>query len=198
MSYSYIKSVFPNFESSKVYNDRLYSSVNETKSAFVELTDLTGKYTGNEDWNANLGSKEVDYQSIPFKKTEVEQNKNKELKEHFVSYSQDNQHYYNVPIMNQNIPNYNNIDLNNFSNQNLENLENLTNLNPPSNNSNNEISHELYIKHILDCSKCREIVVKQFNIDADRIKHEETMELISYIIFAIFLLYLIDLIVKSK
>jgi hypothetical protein len=61
----------------------------------------------------------------------------------------------------------------------------------------NEPECDNYIRHVLGCHKCRSIITKQWNIDNDRIRNEEIMELVTYIIFGIFILLLID-ILKSK
>lgn len=52
--------------------------------------------------------------------------------------------------------------------------------------------HLEYTKHILSCASCKQVLIKQFNIDNDRIKNEEIMELISFIMFGIFILILLD------
>ena len=49
-----------------------------------------------------------------------------------------------------------------------------------------------YVKHILECSRCKSIAIKQLGIENDRIRNEEIMEVISYIIFGLFILLLID------
>jgi hypothetical protein len=56
----------------------------------------------------------------------------------------------------------------------------------------NNDDHDNYIKHILKCEQCKELLLKQFNIESDRIRNEEIMELISFIIFGIFILLLLD------
>lgn len=49
-----------------------------------------------------------------------------------------------------------------------------------------------YLKHITECSACKNMMIKQFNIDNDRIRTEETMELLSFIVFGVFILLLVD------
>ena len=56
---------------------------------------------------------------------------------------------------------------------------------------------DFYMKHVLSCHSCRSIIMKQLNMDNDRIRNEEIMELVTYIVFGIFILLLID-ILKNK
>ena len=37
-----------------------------------------------------------------------------------------------------------------------------------------------YIKHILECPKCKSIAIKQLGIESDRFKNEEMMEVVDY------------------
>jgi len=48
------------------------------------------------------------------------------------------------------------------------------------------------MKHVLNCSSCKSIIIKQLGLDADKTRNEEFMELLSYIVFGIFMLMLID------
>lgn len=61
-----------------------------------------------------------------------------------------------------------------------------------SEHNSNVDYHLEYTKHILSCASCKQVLIKQFNIDNDRIKNEEIMELISFIMFGIFILILLD------
>lgn len=47
-------------------------------------------------------------------------------------------------------------------------------------------------QHVLQCQRCKAIVVKQWNLESDRIFHEEIMEVLTYVIFAVFLLLLLE------
>jgi hypothetical protein len=92
---------------------------------------------------------------------------------------QDNQHFYQIPIPQYNIPSHNNIG-------NKEKFE-----------TGSEQNHIEYTKHVLECTSCKELLMKQFNIENDRIRNEEIMELISYLIFSLFILLLIDTYAKK-
>ena len=63
--------------------------------------------------------------------------------------------------------------------------------------SSSSSSCDLYIKHVMECNKCRNMFVKQWNLDSDRIRNEEIMEIVTYVIFGIVLLLLFDTI-KNK
>ena len=49
-----------------------------------------------------------------------------------------------------------------------------------------------YVKHVIECNRCKMMAMKTFGIETDRIRNEEIMELISYILFGLFILMLID------
>lgn len=53
-------------------------------------------------------------------------------------------------------------------------------------------SHTEYINHVLQCEQCKNIITKQLNLDIDKAKMDEWMELLSYILFGIFILLLLD------
>lgn len=60
--------------------------------------------------------------------------------------------------------------------------------------STTQSEHDNAINHILECNQCRSILLKQFNIETERIQHNEILELIMNIIYGFFILLLIELI----
>ena len=72
--------------------------------------------------------------------------------------------------------NYNELDLHkeSFSEHNSDNL------------------HEVHTTHILECQECKQVLLKQFNIETERIRNEEILELIIFLIFGLFILLLLD------
>lgn len=54
------------------------------------------------------------------------------------------------------------------------------------------IDHMTYTKHVLGCASCKQSLIKQFNIENDRLRNEEIMELISFIMFGLFILLFLD------
>jgi hypothetical protein len=159
MSYSYIQNVFPDYKTSKVYDDSLYTKINTSDTLPIKLDGYNEGYPNGE------------YKSIP-----IETIQSVKPIENF----QNNLSYYNQPINNNSIPNYHNINLTNPL------IENLTNTN------NIPQQQHIELQHVLECDQCKKILMKQFNIENDKLKHEEIIELISYIIFGLFMLYLID------
>lgn len=161
MSYSYIKTVFPDFNYSSVYDSKLYDNVNVSKHD-LRLFEPANSETGPV------------YSSISNVKQEEPIKAVKSL-ETF----QDNQRFYNLPLPEHNIP---------ISNNRVNNIETL---------DNNNKAHMEYTKHVLECPSCKELLMKQFGLENERIRNEEIMELISYLIFGLFILLLIDTYTKK-
>jgi hypothetical protein len=157
MSYSYVKTVFPNFEFSNVYNDKLYTSVNSVNTKPLNVSGL------EELSNQN------DARIETYKQIEPNQESSQEI------LPKNNLTYYNQPILNQNIPNYPSPQ---------ETFE--------SNIKVKTDSHDEYLNHINSCPSCKEALLKQLGVETDRLRNDEIMELLSYIIFGIFILVLLD------
>ena len=188
MSYSYIKSVFPNFENSnKVYDESLYSNLQESQvqqqtqqQAPLQEVKQEQQIVYPQISNSNNVG---DFASNTFEKNQV----------------QNNLRYYNIPISDE----VKNIEYNNENKYKpynikeneygmdltekiqtkevkLEKLEKFENI--------NELGCDIYIKHISECRKCRELVSRQFNM----YDNEEVMEVISYLIFGLFILLAIN------
>ena len=188
MSYSYIKSVFPNFEnSSKVYDKALYNELNSLDSDKIEIKpvlsinieDKLSQFTRDLALSnkKDLGEFEIpqdkflehykntqDYSDVDFKST---------------NNANDNLKFYNLPS-----PKEYYIDSKRSTNE--KTIEKFTD------NTNCDLNCDSYIKHIMECSKCKSITMKQFGVESDRIRNEEIMEVISYLIFGLFILLLLD------
>ena len=100
---------------------------------------------------------------------------NKEPEPAKIETFQNNQKYYTIPLPANNIP----VDNNRVHTESFE-------------QDSKEKEHIEYTKHVLECPTCKEILLKQFNIESDRIRNEEIMELVSFMIFGLFILLLID------
>jgi hypothetical protein len=61
-----------------------------------------------------------------------------------------------------------------------------------TNNARTEVSCDNYMKHVLECEKCKETLSKHLKIDSNRIQNEEIMEIVSYITFGIFVLLVME------
>ena len=155
MSYSYVKSVFPNFQYSNVYNSKIYDNLNVSKEQKVfEAADL-------QNLNSNFSDLTVFEEEKPSKSK--------------IETFQDNQRFFNEPLPKDIIPpNNNKIYPERFE--------------QPQKSDD----HLEYTKHVLECPKCKELLMKQFGLENDRIRNEEIMELISFVIFGLFILLLID------
>lgn len=165
MSYSYLKNVFPNFESSMDYQNKVYNEVN------INTVDQTKPFiTPLESINNNSLNKLNQFtQSLigaPFDK------------ESSISKST----VASIPI--QLKSSFPQIPLKEEVNT-IEKFE------------DDEPNCDFYTRHVLGCQRCRSIIMKQLNMDNDRIRNEEIMELVTYIVFGIFILLLID-ILKNK
>lgn len=91
MSYSYVKTVFPDFEFSNVYNDKLYTNDNQVNQIKTNITGFE-----NNLGNVNAGI-ETYKQIEPYQEPYQEQSKS-------------NLKYYNKPVLDQGIPNYINVN----------------------------------------------------------------------------------------
>lgn len=175
MSYSYLKNVFPKFEdSTKVYNSSLYTQIDNCESSIPVPESIVNE----NQYPIKIQEQQND---IVLPQTKLLESFNAETELAPINIlnnkkSSDNLKFYNspyVPIYNKNL---------------VEKFE----------DTNSKLDCDLYIKHINDCNKCKSIVLKQFGIETDRIKNEEIMEIISYIIFGLFVLLLIDSLKTSK
>lgn len=143
MSYSYVKTVFPNFSAS-IYDTKLYDTIESTT---VPNELLSSESTIQEDYGI------------------INDKKNSNI-ETFV----DNLKFYSSPV-----------PINTSINAKVSNSKDIE-----------DVNHQDYSNHILECSNCKDLISKQLNLDIDKIRNEEIMELISFIMFGIFILLLID------
>jgi hypothetical protein len=176
MAYSYIKSVFPKFESSKVYDERIYNSLSSLTSPNLSsfkpqpINEQLDIFTKNlvQPITQSTYKKSSD---INAKKSEDKQN-------------MDNLHFYNKPLPS--------LIINEKNTENIQNTENFNN-----EQTVEKMDCTTYTDHVLSCSKCSNMLSKQLGIINDKAKLEEIMELGSYIIFGIFILLLLESIKKK-
>jgi hypothetical protein len=186
-NYSYIKTVFPKFEHSKVYNDKLYSDLTLAPTQSFTPPQQSIKITPvpvEQQQHVELSN--YDYKSGAIVKplfnqvqTKIETFADGSGNLNADDISRSGIQYYNKPIINNNIPHYDSP----LVSQNLARKETFT---------DEHSSCSSFIKHINHCEDCRIVMMKQFNIESDRIRNEELMELISYIMFGVFILLLFD------
>jgi len=168
MSYSYVKSVFPEFKYSNVYDTKLYDTAKLYDTKNTPLISV-----------------------IPAEQNEM---RGMDLKNNNIETFQNNQNYYNKPLINpfDNKPVDNKLVDNKPVDNKLVDIQNVDIQNVEVDAS----GHSQYTQHILECANCKQVLLKQFNIESDRIKNEEIMELVSFIMFGLFILLLIDNIKK--
>ena len=156
MSYSYVKTVFPDFKYSNVYDTKLYDnlSISNQKNVFEPVES-------QNYYNINSKDEEGGFENYPLKNTF--QN---------LETFQNNQKIYHPPMPIP-IPLENNTVKEEFDNK-------------------NSIDHSLYTTHVLDCKVCKDLLMKQFGIENQRLLNTDIMELISYILFGLFIILLID------
>ena len=184
MSYSYIKTVFPNFESSK-NEEILQPQIPIPKQESNTITIQTAQKNETRDFSKQLDTlNQLEKHYTPFNYQTQPQNENVNVNVNSVTNLKnegpfkDNLKFYNLPL-----PQLNKIET--FETP----KETLKVQNTPKDQS---IDCDIYTKHVLECSKCKGILMKQFGIENDKIRNEEIMEVISYFIFALFILLLID------
>jgi hypothetical protein len=176
MSYSYVKTVFPNFKYSNVYDTKLYENLNVSQrndTKLFEPADFDMNKTYSEIPKEQPTEQPKEQPTEQYKEQSKEQYKEQYNK---IETFQNNQQFFNEPLPINNIP----------VNNNVINMERF------DSEYNNTGHHIQYTKHVLECSPCKDLLMKQFGIENERIRNEEIMELISYLIFGLFILLLID------
>jgi hypothetical protein len=183
MSYSYIKSVFPDYKksSTKVYDDTVYNSVatlnqkteteksteNKTPSPYEELNAFT---------QSLIGQKNIEEMQLPSNTLEKYSNTTRAA-----DTLKNNQRFYNLPYL----------PTRHFKPETFQNENEKQEPNCPS------LDCSAYMNHVLDCTKCKAMLMKQLNIQNDKARNEEMMEVLSYVVFGVFVLLLIDSLKKE-
>lgn len=164
-----LKNVFPKFESSTINIDKLYNNL--STSTFENEKKITQKVSAFDTNEFSKFQKDLDslndYQ-ITQTKLPIE------------NFTQENPTQLPTQLLTQNqitpIP----------QPQQL----------PQQNHNQHQMICNNNLSHVMNCSKCRTIIIKQLNIHNDRLRNEELLELFSYIVFSIFILMLVDFIKK--
>ncbi len=180
MSYAYIKSVYPDFQTNKVYDTKIYNSldsINPSTQVSKENTlpapfDALGLDEETRFARSLLGKPEIE--ELPPSTQSIQKFQTIETLQNIPE--KDNLRFYNVPYS----PSLGNIPV-----RQVEKFEE-----PPKQEC--KVECDAHINHVINCSKCKSIISRQLNLDNDRIRNEEFMELFSYIIFGVFILMLID------
>jgi hypothetical protein len=212
MSYSYIKSVFPNFENSnKVYDETLYNSINTlytNKESSIPIPEnIESKKTGDFvltkptlldnpkiEKMSNINVNTNGQSTLPFQYTQTPLQELSEIS--FNKHNeQNNLSYYNLPIK---MPLFPTVPIQESlkEQQVTRKIEKFEDVKGKQTCSEPEC--DLYVKHILECNKCKSVAMKQLGIESDKVRNEEIMEVVSYIVFGLFILLLIDSLKSDK
>lgn len=175
MSYSYIKTTFPNFQYTNVYDTKIYNDIIPQPKLGIGMKqdDKFIPFSTTTDQFKVIDPKENQFQSNDY----IFMNNNS------LETFQDNLKYYNKPLDENN----SNASLNPFISNSIEKYE-VDNIKQ----AQDQNDHTNYVKHVLECSICKDMVLKQLNIESDRLFKEEILEILSYIVFAFFILMLLD------
>lgn len=177
MSYSYIKSVFPNYETSNVYDENVYNNIQTSKLRDSD-SSLTSTPSAFDDEQLSKFAHSL-ISSMKGAPDEIKPATTKLLEQYSNEIdSKDNLHFYNIPRIPQAIHN---------KQEGTSTKEEF---------QNEELTCDVYMKHVLECNKCREVLLKQLNIETDRQRNEEMMEVVSYVVFGLFVLMLLDALKK--
>ena len=192
MSYSYIKSVFPNFETrqkfdpNKIYSNITLADSDNSNSSGLQSVDkmLPSAYDEQEmkGFARNL-LKNDSTLSIPGNAL-LENYENATFP--LPPSEKDNLRFYNIRVPSLTTPTPNIPITSTRKQRPFEPFDN------EQVDNKCDIHCDAYVKHILECSKCKTMITKQLNIETDRIRNEEIMELLSYLIFGVFILLLLD------
>lgn len=194
MSYSYIKTVFPDFNktSNKIYDDSLYDiNIKENKIIENKTQEIpkTINNVQNKEFELPLNNLLESYQNttLPYTYTSNEiynsnQNKN-------------NLQFYNLPI-NKEYLKPESVQSNISSINSINSINSIKPQSDKTNLSGCNTDCDIYMKHMLECSTCKDIFIKQNDLENEKIRNEEILEMISYFIFALFILLLVDALKK--
>lgn len=185
MSYAYIKSVYPDFQSNKLYDNQtaVYNSLDSTQVTQTERnntlpvpfeSDEEARFAKSLIAKSELNSSTPNILTNPQysgKLLETLQNTPTET-----TSNKDNLRYYNIPLPNV----HNRVAFETFEE------------NQKGDQQDCKLDCDSHISHVINCPRCKGIISRQLNLDNDRVKNEEFMEMFSYIVFGVFILLLID------
>ena len=182
MSYSYLKSVFPKFEYTTDFENTKFNTIGDDKlNSFTQsliASDLQGMTKSSA---VPYGI--TDTSAAPYGITDTS------AAPYGITDSSAAPYNNNYTIHKDLAPNYN---YNSIAPSTPPHIIETFQDNVSPSAINNNMPCNLYMKHIMECNKCRNMIVKQWNLDNDRIRNEEIMEIITYIIFGIVLLLLFE------
>jgi hypothetical protein len=166
MSYSYLSSVYPDFKVSKTYNNVYNSIAKSNNSTMYNLPVPIGAVEELDRLAQRLGAASSEQQP------QVEQFQNeKKSEERLLPQERDNLRFRTKPLpIQSNIEQFEQADLPRS---------------PPT-------TCDMYASHVVGCSKCKAVIMKQFNLENDRVHREQVLEVSSLLLLGAFILLLVD------
>jgi hypothetical protein len=159
MSYSYIKSVFPNFQPSKIEN--IYNVYSNSKPSIPKPEPAKNQIKAYNEQELTQFVKNLIQKSetvIP-NKAKIDNTNNMIIQGEYIS---------------------------KYANEVVEPEKSIETF------SEVYIDCNRHVNHILDCQQCKSIIMKQLNLESSKRKNEEMMEVLTYILFGIFILLVLE------
>jgi hypothetical protein len=179
MSYSYIKNVFPQFETAKVFDDRVYNSLDSAIKPTNTSATARPPLAFDEHEFSRFAKGLLDDERSNF----VLPQSKLETFSQSPPTGKDNLRYYNLEAPKEYNKAYTESPMLREGFQGTGQI-------PKSDRC--DVDCDSHTKHVLSCTRCRNMIIKQLSLENDRIRNEEFMEVFSYMIFGVFMLLLID------
>ena len=215
MSYSYIKTVFPTFENTISFNTNTFNDLNSQVKVEQKPLNVSGLEPSSDSTSVLKKGEEkffLTQQTLLDEFTNTNKQKVVKTQLHQQQPIQDNLHYYNTPlhiteamtneqpqqqIPQQQIPQQQipqpqqQIPVTNTVQADVKIIPTGISKDPVALRDNSVCSQSY--NHVMECAQCKEMLYRNFNFENKKNDYkEEIFELISYCIFAIFILFLLE------
>ena len=205
MSYSYIKTVFPTFENTISFNTNTFNDLNSQVKVEQKPLNVSGLEPSSDSTSVLKKGEEkffLTQQTLLDEFTNTNKQKVVKTQLHQQQPIQDNLHYYNTPLHiteamtneqpQQQIPQpQQQIPVTNTVQADVKIIPTGISKVPVALRDNSVCSQSY--NHVMECAQCKEMLYRNFNFENKKNDYkEEIFELISYCIFAIFILFLLE------
>jgi len=207
MSYSYIKTVFPTFENTISFNTNTFNDLNSQVKVEQKPLNVYGLEPSSDSTSVLKKGEEkffLTQQTLLDEFTNTNKQKVVKTQLHQQQPIQDNLHYYNTPLHiteamtneqpQQQIPQPQpqpQIPVTNTVQADVKIIPTGISKVPVASRDNSVCSQSY--NHVMECAQCKEMLYRNFNFENKKNDYkEEIFELISYCIFAIFILFLLE------
>jgi hypothetical protein len=207
MSYSYIKTVFPTFENTISFNTNTFNDLNSQVKVEQKPLNVYGLEPSSDSTSVLKKGEEkffLTQQTLLDEFTNTNKQKVVKTQLHQQQPIQDNLHYYNTPLHiteamtneqpQQQIPQPQpqpQIPVTNTVQADVKIIPTGISKDPVALRDNSVCSQSY--NHVMECAQCKEMLYRNFNFENKKNDYkEEIFELISYCIFAIFILFLLE------